>query len=279
LINEYWRWQDVENMAFVMGAVQLTGSLPGRARAALQNEDTGGFARIVRAANPGLFPIRTFEEIQEEWLEGLIQELERKLEREVRKGDRKHTLGEIAKAGGVPYEFAKEAQRGGLIRPDRGRGNRIKRYRPKLASWLSKLYTMRQGGLSWEEIRDWTQRRFAAGHKHERRWPGVVDARLAELEGLELEDSEAPADLLEQVKTEDAAVQKLLDEVAAQEREAVGKLLEQVKAEDTAVQKLLDEMRQDVCPCCGRPMGDADPATIEASWREEEMLRMMRCAW
>ena len=171
LMAEYWHWRDMESMSFMAGFARLTGRLPVSARAALQNEDRAGFAQIIGAAVPDLPPIRTFEEIQQEWLEGLIQGLERELEREARKRDPKRTLGEIARAGGVSYEFAREAEREGLIRPDRGRGKRVKRYRPKLASWLGKLYTMRQGGLSWGEIRGWTRRRFAAGHKHERTWP------------------------------------------------------------------------------------------------------------
>jgi hypothetical protein len=176
LMAEYWHWQEVETMAFVGGVSRITGSLPSSAWEALQNEDTDGFVSMARAADPDLFPMRTFKEIQQDWLEGLIQGLERELEREAKQREPKRTLGEIAKAGGVPYEFAKEAQREGLIRPDRGRGKRVKRYRPKLASWLSKLYTMQQSGLSWEEIRDWTQRRFAPGHEHERRWPAGFEA-------------------------------------------------------------------------------------------------------
>ena len=167
LIDEYWRWHDVENMAFVAGCVRLTGNLPGSARTALQSEDTVRFVGIIRAANPDLFPMRTFEEIQQSGLE----DLERELLTEAKKHDPKRTLGETVRAAGVPFEFAREAEREGLIRPDRGRGKRVKRYRPKLASWLSKLYTMRQGGLSWGEIRDWTRRRFAPGHEHERTWP------------------------------------------------------------------------------------------------------------
>lgn len=171
LINEYYHWRDVESMAFVAGVFRITGSLPGSAWEALQNEDIDGFVRIARVADPDLSSMRTFEEIRQDWLDGLIQGLERELEREDRKRDPKRTLGEIASAGGVPYEFAKEAQREGLIRPDRGRGKRVQRYRPKLASWLSKLYAMRRGGLSWEEIRAWTQRRFTPGHERERCWP------------------------------------------------------------------------------------------------------------
>ena len=40
-----------------------------------------------------------------------------------------------------------------LIQPDRGRGQRKKRYRKKLASWLGKLHTLREANMSWPEIR------------------------------------------------------------------------------------------------------------------------------
>ncbi|HEV2121289.1 MAG TPA: MerR family transcriptional regulator [Chloroflexota bacterium] len=81
------------------------------------------------------------------------------------------TLGELAQRAGVPYAFAKEVQAEGLIAPDAGRAKRRKRYRPKLASWLGKLYTLREAGMAWEEIRQWSKRRFQPGHEHERRWP------------------------------------------------------------------------------------------------------------
>ena len=44
---------------------------------------------------------------------------------------------------GLPYVFAQEAQHEGLIRPDAGRTTRRRRYRRKLAAWLSKLHTLR----------------------------------------------------------------------------------------------------------------------------------------
>lgn len=87
------------------------------------------------------------------------------------------TLGEVAKLADVPYAFAKEAQHQGLIQPDAGRGERKKRYRPKLASWLSKLYRLYEvEGLNWNEIQDWVERRWQPGHEHERRWPAGVSA-------------------------------------------------------------------------------------------------------
>lgn len=80
------------------------------------------------------------------------------------------TLGQLAKAAGVSYAFAQAAQAEQLIRPD-WRSVRKHRYRRRLATWLAKLETLRQAGMTWEEIRCWTQRRFRPGHEHERAWP------------------------------------------------------------------------------------------------------------
>lgn len=80
------------------------------------------------------------------------------------------TLGQLASTAGVPYRFAQEAEREGLVSPDRQKG-RVKRYRPRLKSWLAKLHTLRAAGMEWAEIRDWTRRRFQSGHEHEQRWP------------------------------------------------------------------------------------------------------------
>lgn len=76
------------------------------------------------------------------------------------------TLGKLAVAAGVSVDFAKEARRARLLRPDTGR-----RYRPKLAGWLAKLGRLRAEGWSWSEIRAWTRRRWLPGHEHERRAP------------------------------------------------------------------------------------------------------------
>lgn len=84
---------------------------------------------------------------------------------------KRYTLGELATAAGVPYEFAKEAQRANLLRPDSGRGTRVRRYRPRLATWLGKLHALRQAEWSWEDIRAWSKRRFQPGHEHEVCWP------------------------------------------------------------------------------------------------------------
>lgn len=92
---------------------------------------------------------------------------------------RRLTLGELATAAGVPYAFAKEAQAEGLIRPDGGRGTRVRRYRPKLATWLGKLHRYRADGMEWEAIRDWTRRRWLPGHDHERQEPGDQQSAIS----------------------------------------------------------------------------------------------------
>lgn len=89
---------------------------------------------------------------------------------------RRGTLGELARKAGVPYDFAREAQANGLIRPDGGRNTRRKRYRYKLASWLKKLHLLRNSGYSWEELQEWASRRFRPGHEHERRWPAGFES-------------------------------------------------------------------------------------------------------
>jgi len=86
------------------------------------------------------------------------------------------TLGELATRAGVPFAFAQEAQREGLLRPDAGRTKRAKRYRGKLAAWLGKLQSLRAARLSWGELRDWAARRFTPGHEHERQYPAGYDA-------------------------------------------------------------------------------------------------------
>lgn len=83
----------------------------------------------------------------------------------------RRTLGQTAKAAEIPLAFAQEAQQEGLLRPDGGRTARRKRYRPKVASWLVKLRTLREAGYTWAELRAWSERRFTPGHEHERRWP------------------------------------------------------------------------------------------------------------
>lgn len=90
--------------------------------------------------------------------------------RQVERNDprRRLTLGELARAAGVPYTFAKEAQRERMITPDGGRGTRVHRYRRRLATWLGKLHRYRAAGMEWEAIRDWSRRRWQPGNEHER---------------------------------------------------------------------------------------------------------------
>jgi hypothetical protein len=83
----------------------------------------------------------------------------------------RRTIAQTAKAAEIPVDFAREAQQEGLLRPDAGRTARRKRYRPKVASWLAKLHTLRQAGYTWEELHAWAARRFTPGHELERRWP------------------------------------------------------------------------------------------------------------
>jgi hypothetical protein len=86
-------------------------------------------------------------------------------------GPERFTLGELATRAGVSFAFAQEAQREGLLRPDAGRTKRAKRYRGKLAAWLTKLYELRAAGLAWADLRAWAARRFTPGHEHERQYP------------------------------------------------------------------------------------------------------------
>lgn len=110
------------------------------------------------------------------WLEDRLLMLA--YEREQAERRRYPTLGEIAQAAGVPFDFAREARKRGLVREDKGRGTRRRRYRRKLATWLEKLYLLNQSGYTWEAIEDWTRRRFKPGHEDERRWPRGFRAHL-----------------------------------------------------------------------------------------------------
>ena len=83
----------------------------------------------------------------------------------------RRTLPATAKIAEIPVAFAREAQAEGLLRPDAGRTARRKRYRPKLASWLAKLHTLRQAGYTWADLRAWVARRFLPEYEAERRWP------------------------------------------------------------------------------------------------------------
>lgn len=80
-------------------------------------------------------------------------------------------LAELAQRAGVPYDLARDAVRAKLVRADTGRGTRSPRYRVRLASWLGKLHTLRESGMSWADIRAWSARRWDAGNEGERAWP------------------------------------------------------------------------------------------------------------
>jgi hypothetical protein len=120
----------------------------------------------------------TIEDVQEAWREHKAQP-DRAVglyyaPDEDEPGDNEHnrlTLGDIAQRAGVPYAFALEAQQHGLVRADKGRGTRRRRYRVRLKNWLQKLYQLRDSGMTWEEIIAWSKRRFQPGHEHERVWP------------------------------------------------------------------------------------------------------------
>jgi hypothetical protein len=73
------------------------------------------------------------------------------------------TINQLAKQAGVPLDFARESEAVGLLRPDRDRGRRWPKYRPKLASWLVKLAKLRADGLTWPEIAAWSKRRWQTG--------------------------------------------------------------------------------------------------------------------
>lgn len=87
------------------------------------------------------------------------------------------TLHGLAAAAGVPPAFVRETIRAGLVRPDAGRTSRRKRFRPKLRTWVAKLYTLRGAGYTWEAIGAWSARRFEPGHEHERAWPAGFPKR------------------------------------------------------------------------------------------------------
>jgi hypothetical protein len=177
LANEYLNLQELRNAAFIYEAVKIMGGGP--------------------FADSGSLPSLSAAEEELDWLwqdyqdcpdrpgytrrENYRKALEAmRLEGEAEERPPRATLGEIARAAGVPYEFAKEAQANGLIRPDGERGTRRKRYRLKLASWLKKLHALNDAGYSWEALRIWTRWRFQPGHEHERRWPEGFEESLSE---------------------------------------------------------------------------------------------------
>ena len=169
LANEYLTLQSLRHSAFLFEVVQLIGDAPyaDDGPALPSPEELKADLDLLWEAyleQPDR-PYYSYEQYRRMMLRTL-QEDEEADER-----PRRGTLGELARKAGVPYDFAREAQAKGLIRPDGGRNTRRKRYRYKLASWLGKLHQLRAGGYSWEELQDWTNRRFRPGHEHEQRWP------------------------------------------------------------------------------------------------------------
>ena len=110
-----------------------------------------------------------YQRIIDAWREG--REEERRAFEEEREARRYPTLGTIASRAGVPFAFALEAQRRGLVTADKGRGTRRRRYRAKLYAWLEKLHVLNRAGYSWEALEAWSGRRWREGHEDERRFP------------------------------------------------------------------------------------------------------------
>lgn len=94
----------------------------------------------------------------DEWLVSVLRQHQRR-----KQAEPSLTIHQLAKQAGVPLDFAREAEQAGLLRPDRDRGRRWPKYRPKLVRWLVKLATLRADGLTWPEISDWSKRRWQTG--------------------------------------------------------------------------------------------------------------------
>jgi hypothetical protein len=162
LMRQYYNLHELRDLAFVSEAASLLGNLKADDSLSLS---PAGLAQQVKQewqdykADPARIPDR-WRGLASRELAQTEQQLPSRL-----------TLGELAALAGVPYTFAVEAQREGLIRPDQGRTTRRKRYRERLKNWIKKLWTLRETGISWEELRDWTKRRWLPAHAHERLWP------------------------------------------------------------------------------------------------------------
>ena len=163
LLCEYHNLDDLRMMAFTVKAFVLLGQpadlLPGSAADYRETiQEAYAHYRRNRDHGPAFAPLDETSDPAPDVPERL-------------------TLGELAERAGVPFAFAQEAQREGLLRPDAGRTKRAKRYRGKLAAWLGKLYELRAAGLAWADLREWAAQRFTPGHAHERRYPaGYVGA-------------------------------------------------------------------------------------------------------
>lgn len=94
----------------------------------------------------------------DEWLVSVLRQYKRR-----KQAEPPLTIHQLAKQAGVPLDFAREAEQAGLLRPDRDRGRRWPKYRPRLAGWLVKLAQLRADGLTWPEIAAWSKRRWKTG--------------------------------------------------------------------------------------------------------------------
>lgn len=163
LLGEWWRLHELRDECLSLELIDLTRGLPGMDDSRIADIDLSEMAgylrdeyrqRRERMAPPDWWPPTAPEEPAMTHYE-----------------PERYTLGELATAAGVPHEFAQEVQRADLLRPDSGRGTRVRRYRPRLATWLGKLHALRQAEWSWDDIRAWSKRRFQPGHEHEVCWP------------------------------------------------------------------------------------------------------------
>jgi hypothetical protein len=168
LMREYYNLLDLRDLAYYAGLIRIMGSMPNRfvpddmppmeegARLVKRAESEYRAHRLDRYRIPDRF-YRMASSLPDG--------------DEEREPPTRFTLGEVAKAAGVPFAFALEAQREGLIRADSGRGTRWRGYRPKLVSWLKKLHVLRASGFGWEELKVWVRRRWKPGYEDERQQP------------------------------------------------------------------------------------------------------------
>ena len=169
LMMEYHNLLDLRDLAYYAGLIRIIGTMPSQFVPDDMSPLEEGAHLIERAEreyrahrlNPYRMPVRLYR---------MASYL---FDDEERAPPTRLTLGKIAKAAGVPYDFALEAQREGLIRADTGRGTRKRGYRSKLSSWLEKLLVLRSSGFTWEDLKAWAQRRWKPGHEHERQYPHV----------------------------------------------------------------------------------------------------------
>ena len=170
LMMEYHNLLELRDLAYYTGLIQLLGTMPNRFVPDDMPPLEEGAYLIERAKreyrahrlDPYRLPTRFYR------MASFLSD------DEAREPPARFTLGEVAKVAGVPYEFALEAQREGLIRADSGRGTRKRGYRPKLSSWLEKLHLLRCSGFTWEYLKVWVARRWKPGHEDERQYPHSI---------------------------------------------------------------------------------------------------------